>query len=231
MTPIARALADRGFSVDVPRLPGHGTHQAELAETTYADWRGEVERSIERLQSHTDVIVLAGLSMGGLLVLDVGTDHQGTIGGVAAINAAVLPPKGLQIFGLRALARAGAVVPGFVLGLATNDIAKGGDEKAYSRVSARAALSLVEAMPPVLAGLGGLEIPVVIMHSRVDHSVAPQSSREAFRRIGSADKRLVVLERSYHVATLDYDAELIVAELEGLADRVGRPPEQASAQV
>ena len=45
MVPWGRYLAEQGFGVAVPRLPGHGTTWQELNRTRWADWYGEVERA------------------------------------------------------------------------------------------------------------------------------------------------------------------------------------------
>jgi carboxylesterase len=43
----------------------------------------------------------------------------------------------------------------------------------------------------------------------VDHVVKPAGAKLIMQRIGSDQKELVELQNSYHVATLDHDAELI----------------------
>ena len=51
--------------------------------------------------------------------------------------------------------------------------------------------------------------PVLVLRSRVDHIVPPSSSQLFLSRISSTDVTDVVLENSYHVATLDNDAPRI----------------------
>src|ERR1700709_2358491 len=69
MRPVAEAFAAAGLSVELPRLPGHGTTVDEMMTTTWADWSGEAEAAYQRLAARTDAIVVAGLSMGGTLTL------------------------------------------------------------------------------------------------------------------------------------------------------------------
>ena len=52
-------------------------------------------------------------------------------------------------------------------------------------------------------------MPVLLLHSRVDHVVEPVNSQVVRDEISSTDVTDIVLEHSYHVATLDNDAELI----------------------
>ena len=61
----------------------------------------------------------------------------------------------------------------------------------------------------VRADLPKVTAPVLLLHSRVDHIVEPVNSEVVRDGISSTDVTDIVLERSYHVATLDHDAELI----------------------
>jgi carboxylesterase len=59
------------------------------------------------------------------------------------------------------------------------------------------------------------------MYSAVDHVVPAAPNAHAVRDgVGSADVTEIVLEDSYHVATLDNDAELIEKESLGFISRV-----------
>ena len=49
LRPLAELLAGRGFAVELPLLPGHGTTWREMLPTRYEDWRAEVVRSAKRL--------------------------------------------------------------------------------------------------------------------------------------------------------------------------------------
>ena len=63
----------------------------------------------------------------------------------------------------------------------------------------------------VRADLPKVTAPALVMTSRVDHTVEPENSRIVLAEISSTDVTSVTLERSYHVATMDYDAEKIFA--------------------
>lgn len=64
---LSEALHDAGFSVLAPRLPGHGTNSIDFRATGAREWwRGAAEGYLELAQKHREVMV-AGLSMGGVL--------------------------------------------------------------------------------------------------------------------------------------------------------------------
>lgn len=61
-----------------------------------------------------------------------------------------------------------------------------------------------------MARLAHVRVPTLLMASRNDHVVHTENSPYILDHISSTDKELIWLERSYHVATLDYDKDLIV---------------------
>jgi carboxylesterase len=74
----------------------------------------------------------------------------------------------------------------------------------------RAALSLFEGVEEVEAKLGSVTCPVLVFTSKQDHVVDPASSDVLVGGVKGPVEQ-VVLERSYHVATLDYDKDEIEA--------------------
>ena len=69
--------------------------------------------------------------------------------------------------------------------------------------------SLIAAWPQLHAELGKVSSPLLIYQSSVDHVVDTSSVPLIMASVSSSDLTLRSLERSYHVATLDYDAEEI----------------------
>ena len=90
----------------------------------------------------------------------------------------------------------------------TDDIARPGqDEAGYDRLPLRALHSQTRLWADVRAHLGQVDQPVIVFASREDHVVDPSSLALIRAGIASAELQVVPLDRSYHVATLDYDAE------------------------
>ncbi len=87
--PWGEYLGERGYGVQVPRLPGHGTTWRELNTMTWDDWYGEVTRAFDQLCLDHDAVVVCGLSMGGTLVLRLAADHPDRVAGVVVVNPAV----------------------------------------------------------------------------------------------------------------------------------------------
>ncbi|MER6924420.1 alpha/beta fold hydrolase, partial [Streptomyces spiralis] len=61
----AEYLAERGLTVSLPLLPGHGTRWEDMAITGWQDWYAEVDRELRALRERCAHVFVAGLSMGG----------------------------------------------------------------------------------------------------------------------------------------------------------------------
>lgn len=209
MRPLAEAFADAGFAVEMPRLPGHGTSPEDLALTTWDDWLAEASRCLAVLQDRTPGgrVVVAGLSMGGALTLALGTTHP-ELAGIVAINAPVQGPDGIAE-GVAAMIEGGIEVMDSIGG----DIADpDADEASYDQTPLRPLQSMLAAGDAVRDRLADIACPVLVITSRQDHVVPPADSDLIAAKVSGPVERLF-LEKSFHVAPLDYDK----AELESTA--------------
>lgn len=221
MRPLAERLAEAGFAVELPRLPGHGTSWRQLQRTRWPDWVREARAALTILRAHTERQLVVGLSMGGTIalhLLETETSRDATqaslVGGVL-INPSVDPadPR------LRALPAVKWLVPS-LRGLG-NDIAKpDADEQPYRRVPLKALASVVELQRSVRQHLDAVHQPLLVLTSAQDHVVDPAESRLVVEGVASTDVTHVTLEHSYHVATLDYDADEIAERTLRFAHRV-----------
>jgi carboxylesterase len=204
MRPLAEAFAAAGFSVELPRLPGHGTDITDMITTSWADWSAAAEQAYDDLARRCDRVVVAGLSMGATLTAWLATRHP-EIAGIVVINGAFGPVDDTMRSGIRAASDAGLDrIPG-----------PGGDiadperhELAYDEAPVRGMLSLLDALDALEPDLPRIETPALVITSRQDHVVPPTSSEHFAERV-SGPVEHVWLERSYHVAPLDLDAPLI----------------------
>ncbi len=72
MRSIAENAAAAGYSVSLPRLPGHGTSVEDMMTTTWADWSKAAEAAYDELALTCSRIAVVGLSMGGGLAAYIG---------------------------------------------------------------------------------------------------------------------------------------------------------------
>lgn len=200
-------LADQGFAVAVPRLPGHGTTWQDMTTTRYADYYAAIEREFETLKARTDVVVVAGLSMGGCLVLTLAERRPDEIAGLIMVNPAVASTN-KQLLLLPLLKRLVKAMPAI-----GDDIKKPGvSEYAYKKTPLKPLASMLEAWKQIRADLPQVTAPVLLFRAADDHVVDPSSARLILAGISSPDASERVLTESYHVATIDNDAEQIFSE-------------------
>lgn len=206
MKPWGHYLAEQGYAVEVPRLPGHGTTWQDLNARRWADWYGELSARYADLQARCDAVVVAGLSMGGGLVLRLAADHPGPDGpaGVIVVNPAVAT-KRLDVKALPVIKHLVGSFPG----IAGDIKAPGVSENGYDRTPLKAAHSMMQAWGPLRADLPRITAPLLYLRSTVDHVVDDSSEPIILGGVSSTDVSVVRLEDSYHVATLDHDAERI----------------------
>jgi carboxylesterase len=216
MRPLAEALADAGFAVEMPRLPGHGTDPADLALTTWDDWLAEATRGLAVLQARTPDgrVVVAGLSMGGAVTLALGETHP-ELAGIIAINAPVQAPPELSEALDQMLAGGVDVIDSIGGDIADPDA----DEASYDSTPLRPLLTMLTAAEDLRAHLGDIRCPTLIITSRQDHVVTPTDSDIIAESVGGPVERLW-LEKSFHVATLDYDRAEVESTAVAFATRV-----------
>jgi len=203
--PWAEYLADQGYAVTVPLLPGHGTDWRQLARTGWNDWYRSYEAAFLDLRGRTDTCFVAGLSMGGAVALLTASRHE--VAGVSVVNPGLsFYDRRVRIIGLlKYFMRTTIPIQEEQTGApATDD----GD---YSRTPLAAVHELKKLFAAALRGLPDITAPVQVFKSRTDAVVPPTSLELLRRRLGPRLAEVVNLASSGHVATLDVDAPEIFA--------------------
>jgi carboxylesterase len=206
LRPWAEYLADAGLTVSLPRLPGHGTTWQEMARTRWEDWYAEVDRAFDELRPATDEIFVMGLSMGGCLALRLAELQGQAVSGLVLVNPSVTAET--KLFALTPILK--LVVPSLA-GL-TDDIKKRGvTELGYDRVPVKAAATLPGLWKVTTRHLDQVRQPVLVYRSTVDHVVGPVNVEILRRALPASQLQIKECTDSYHVATLDNDADAIFA--------------------
>lgn len=202
--PWGRYLAERGYGVAVPLLPGHGTTWQDLNTRRWDDWVATLDAAFTELRKDHDAVVVGGLSMGGALALRVAADRPNEVAGLMLVNPAVATRR----LDVRLLPVLKHLVPSFPA--IANDIKKPDvDEMAYSRTPLKAIHSLIQAWRPLRGDLPRITAPLLYLRSTDDHVVDDSSEPVVLEGVSSTDVTRVALDDSFHVATLDNDAPVI----------------------
>jgi len=219
MAPLTTRLSQNGFTVISPTLPGHSTTPEDLSKTRWEDWQGHIAECYDELKRKTDDICCAGLSLGSLLTLDLAMDASRPLKKIACLGTPLQLSPLLEKFLLpishvppvRQLIRYSK--KDWAASVSDRDgleIYKG---TSYDRIPVRSVWQLCELRKRVMAGLPGLKLPILIVHSRKD-TVAPPVNVEILQR-GARKSHIDVmwLSRSQHVMTLDSEKDAVVEEV------------------
>jgi carboxylesterase len=215
MRPVAKAFAAAGFAVELPRLPGHGTTVDEMITTSWADWTAAADAAYERLSGRCERVVVSGLSMGGSLTIWLATKHP-EIAGIVCINPAVRPLADEVVEMVQGMIAEGQDRMG---GIGSDIADPDAVESAYKDTPLAPLLSLVEGLAALQPDLSRVSCPLLLMNSPNDHVVDPTDSDHLATAVSGPVER-IALERSYHVATLDYDGALVCEQAVEFARKV-----------
>jgi carboxylesterase len=216
---VAREL---GLGVEAPLLPGHGARVSDLAPLRFSDWLAAAEEHYARLAAQGPVVV-AGLSMGSLLAFHLAANHPDTTAGVIAMANAMWLKSPWPTWPLKLVER--LRLPDFWMSKSAPDL---GDREqralhlTYNAQPIRAVISCLRAGEQLSRQLHRVHAPTLLLHGELD-AVAPVAN--AWRvavRLGTLDKRTVILPRSHHILTRDVERETVRAEISGFLRRVSQ---------
>ena len=204
MRPWAHYLNERGYTVSVPLIPGHGTTWHDLNRVSWQEWPAKVEAELSLLKQRCAKVFICALSMGGGNSLYVAARHQEKISGLVLVNPMIHIP-GVQIKFIHIISRiqkSRASVG--------DDIKKPGvTEWGYDALPLKGVAQLYKYLKLARKGLSSIKTPTLLFHSTDDHILPVSNTEIIMSELASSQKRRIELANSYHVATLDYDAETI----------------------
>jgi carboxylesterase len=197
------------------------------------DWYASAVAGVDALLAVRPRIVVVGLSMGAMLAVRLAVERREAVAGVALLSPAIelgrVWVRRLRL-ALKLLAAADERLPTVQGWLARLAMTKGGSDIAdlavrahhpgYRQVPLRALLNLMQLQRVVWDMAPALTQPALVMHAAHDHTCPLAGARRLFARLGSSDTRMVVLERCFHVVTVDCERALVVTEVETFLARV-----------
>ena len=206
LRPWADYLAEAGLTVSLPRLPGHGTTWQEMARTRWEDWYAEIDRAYSELRGRVTEIFAMGISLGACLALRLAEQRGEQVAGLVLVNPSITADT--RLFLLAPVLK--FAVPS-LKGIGSDIKKEGAHELSYDRVPVRAAASLPQLWRLTKERLGDVTQPVLAYYSTADHVVGPASMRILREALPAGRLTARELGNSYHVATLDNDADEIFA--------------------
>ena len=204
MRPWADYFHERGYTVSVPLLPGHGTTPGDLNLVKWEQWPAKVDVELDWMKSHCEKVFIFGLSMGGGTTLNVASKRSQEIAGIVLVNPMIhvkMVPHQLAWVISRFQKMRDSV---------GDDIkAPGVTEQGYDSLPAVGVYQLLKMLSYTRKRLHDVTSPLMLFHSKEDHTLPVTNTEIIMKGVGSIPKQRIELVNSYHVATLDYDQEII----------------------
>jgi carboxylesterase len=219
---VVEAAHELGLRVHAPLLPGHGLHVRDLAPMRWPDWRAAAQSAFEELAAAGPVIV-AGLSMGSLLTLELATLYPEHTAGVVILAPAIRLSWPWPSLALAVVMKLG--LPDFVVPKKAPDIRDARQrrqQRTYSADPVQAGNEVRLAGQRLEQELGKVRCPAFIAHGAQDHVCPVSNAQRVFLKLGTPieDKELLILPRSFHVITRDVERALLRARIQAFLFRL-----------
>jgi len=192
------------YNIEAPRLSGHGSKWEDLNKVKYSDWISDAENALIKLKGISKKVFVFGLSMGGTISLYLAEKHKDISGLILVNNALIF--KDPRLFFLPLLKLFVKSTPAIAGDIKDPDET----EVAYDKNPTGGLNELMKLIKLVKTNLYKIETPALIFKSEKDHVVPRESAIWTYDNISSKNKKFEWLTNSYHVATLDFDKDLII---------------------
>lgn len=206
---LAGQLHAQGFSVRVPRLPGHGTDGRDFLSTNWKDWlRRAVDEYLE-LSSGYEKVYVGGLSMGGAL---------------AAIIASRYPVEKVLLYAPAFQVKNKLIPISGLVGLFRKRVPSGAHEyyeepekeyiskEYWDYLWPSQSWGLFRLMRLARKQLKKIQGEVLTIISEADETVPTSVASLVERRVQNGRQETVVLSKSAHPVTRDVEAERVAEE-------------------
>jgi carboxylesterase len=231
---LGEQLAARGVRVRGVKLAGHAGTPEELGGAGYDNWYESVVSGLEELRPFGEPTVVVGLSMGAVLAARLAADQSESVAGLALLAPAFFLPTSMTIAlrGLRGLL--GSIVDRIYLfnpgGSDIHDAAARSIHPSCRLMPLSAPLNLLDLSSVVKPMLRHIAQPALVMHARRDHT-CPMRKNVGYvmKHLGSAEKRAIELDDSYHVITVDSEKERVANEVAEFVERFRVAPQKRAA--
>ena len=192
-----------GYTVYVPVIKGHGTSVFDLEKTNYLDWSDSAEQAYDKLAKNHSKIYVVGISLGGLLALDLASDHD--VKGIVIVNTPIKLKSELnELLPLLYL-----ISPYFIRGLfSLEELPIATELKLYDSLPLKSAAQLASYVKFIKPKLKNINTKILVVQSVKDDLVEPESATFILNNVNSKNIDLLILKNSTHINIFKEDQEL-----------------------
>jgi carboxylesterase len=242
---VAQALARCGYTVYCPLLPGLGGGTDVLGLSSWKDWYAAIESAHDQLKHHCDIVLVGGISAGGILALRLAAKRPDSVHGVMLFAPTIWPngwaiPWSFNLFKIvrfKHFARLFHFRQRAPFGIKDERIRRfvveqlKEQDRAIEDLFGRGGGIVLEfnrLVREVKKLLGGIRQQTLIFHPREDDQSDLKNAVMLQRKLGGLVE-MCVLEDSYHMVTLDRQRTFVVDRTVEFAVRITQRLEDAAA--
>ncbi len=217
-------LKEAGITYEMPILRGHGTRYQDLSGVTAKDWYIDAERALIKLWNRVDRVVIVGLSMGGLVGLELSMRHPDKIAGLVTVAACLKFADPLTKF----TDMLSKFVRFWPSPNAFNDLSLKSNSRNYEKFATSAFASLYQYSQEIAERLPEVHVPIRILQSKKDQITAPQAANIIYEKVSSQIREIVWYQESGHEMMQDCEAESVFVDIMEFIHRFEKQPQMQS---
>lgn len=230
LLPVVGPLRALGYEVVTPQYRGYSEARDSPYVGRWQDWLDDALRTFDALREEYESVSLGGLCSGAVLALALALQRPAAVRALTLLSP-TLYYDGWGLSWLVRLRYIGYYTPlRYVwsiperspfgvknLQIRTWIMRQMLERKSSVAGAARLPLAgiyeIEKMIRHVKPRIGQIGAPSLLLHAREDEVTSLRSPHFLLQHLGSGDKRLVLLEDSYHMITLDNDRRQVIAEI------------------
>ena len=222
---LAHSLHARGWSVEVPLLPGHGRTLAEFGMARSHDWIGHTRDQVARLRRTYQHVSLVGLSVGAALCAIVAAERD-DLDALVMLSPYLSMPE--YVRRLAPLLRVSGKLAPFRQSTgrtpSIHDPEAAAQSLGFGAISGHLLAELHDVTSIAREAMSHVSVPTLYMAARNDSRVPVDDTLRNWRDLQTNDREFRLLERSGHIMTADVEKQTVFDETaRWLSEHAGSP--------
>ncbi len=227
LQPIARALHQAGFTVEMPIIPGYSFQPGDKVRH-WQDWCNTIQNRFRELKKHYQHVAAGGLCIGSVLALHLAAsepvaaltlmsttlryDGWALPRWLVALSPILCATPLHRIMSYREHEPYGLKNAALRKKIANNMLQQGESEVGPAMIPGTATREALALSRVVQRQLPTIMAPTLILHAVDDETASLRNAQMLEAGLGSPIRRTILLRNSYHIITIDNDRKLVAKE-------------------
>lgn len=202
MRRVANELVARGYRCVGPVMAGHEKTHVELGRVHWREWIDVAAEHLERLSKDSGEVVVAGMSMGGLVTLSLGASH--TPAAIGAMGAPLWLPRSMR-WGIPVMKYLRPYAPKSE-GPDLREPEARSQHPGFDTIPVAATHQILSLQKHVRQALPRIICPTFVAHGSHDKTANPRDAYRILGEVNAGERALFMGKDSGHVISVDYDS-------------------------